>query len=413
MSLKLSFLLCALILALPSPGSRLLLAQSVSAAPRPVKVSDRDASALIIDKEPPTFPEAAIKSGIQGSVVLKLVVAQTGEVKDVSIISGNPILAQAASDAVKKWKYKPYTVDGAPVEMETEVSINFHLKSSDHAPPQLGTFQDQTYSNDFFEFSFPLSRDWVSETQLMRSRVAQSAQSSGMYVLLAAVHIPQQTTVLEADSSFVLSALQSGGNNCQQYLSAVANNLQSHKQAQGRGTIAPVTFGGRAFYRADFVFKERPNHRTFICTESKNYLLQWNIDGLSDSAVDSAVTTLKAIGAAKSDTDSVEPLTFPNGGHIPRVKVAQGTSEGLRIKAVQPVYPDQARRAHIQGTVKLNAVINKTGDVEDLEVLDGPIDLVVSAVNAVRQWKYQPYSTNGKPVEVSTEITVHYSLSPF
>ena len=58
-----------------------------------------------------------------------------------------------------------------PVEMETEVSLNFHLKSTEDAGPPLGTFREGTYSNDFLEFSYPLSRDWVRETQLMRSRV--------------------------------------------------------------------------------------------------------------------------------------------------------------------------------------------------------------------------------------------------
>ena len=59
----------------------------------------------------------------------------------------------------------------------------------------------------------------------------------------------------------------------------------------------------------------------------------------------------------------------------------------------------------------MSAVINKNGDVVDLEALDGPIELVVSAVNAVRQWKYRPYLLNGEPVEVMTQITVNYTLA--
>jgi protein TonB len=59
----------------------------------------------------------------------------------------------------------------------------------------------------------------------------------------------------------------------------------------------------------------------------------------------------------------------------------------------------------------MSAVISKSGDVVDLEVLDGPIELAVSAVNAVRQWKYRPYVLNGVPVEVRTQITVNYVLS--
>ena len=93
------------------------------------------------------------------------------------------------------------------------------------------------------------------------------------------------------------------------------------------------------------------------------------------------------------------------------VRVAQGVTQGLILKKVPPVYPQQARYARIQGSVVMSAIISKRGDVVDLEVLDGPIELAVSAVNAVRQWKYRPYVLNGEPVEVRTQITVNYTLS--
>ena len=60
----------------------------------------------------------------------------------------------------------------------------------------------------------------------------------------------------------------------------------------------------------------------------------------------------------------------------------------------------------------MSAVISEAGDVVDLEVIDGPIELAVSAVNAVRLWKYRPYSLNGAPVKVLTEIVVNYALIP-
>ena len=105
------------------------------------------------------------------------------------------------------------------------------------------------------------------------------------------------------------------------------------------------------------------------------------------------------------------PAADPNVAR--QVRIPQGMSVGLLIKKVQPVYPPEAKHDHLQGTVRLRAVINKTGDVADLEVIDGPIGLVVSAVNAVRKWKYRPYLLNGEPVAVQTEIVVNYALSQF
>ena len=84
--------------------------------------------------------------------------------------------------------------------------------------------------------------------------------------------------------------------------------------------------------------------------------------------------------------------------------------QGRVIKKVQPVYPESARYAHIEGTVLMSAVISKEGNIVDVEVLDGPIELAVSAVNALRQWKYRPYEQGGQPVEVRTEVEINYAL---
>jgi TonB family protein len=78
--------------------------------------------------------------------------------------------------------------------------------------------------------------------------------------------------------------------------------------------------------------------------------------------------------------------------------------------AVPPVYPVDAKKARIQGKVQLDAVIGKTGEVEQLKVVSGPKELQQSALDAVRQWTYKPFLLNGAPVEVETTISVIYSL---
>jgi TonB family protein len=194
--------------------------------------------------------------------------------------------------------------------------------------------------------------------------------------------------------------------------------FRSHKEAQEKGTVTALTFAGREFYRADFDFRESPSHRTFLCTQSKGYLLQWNVAGLSEGDVESFVSTLNSISATQPKPATAEPARATNCGagtenkpQVKSIRVAQGVSQGLIIKKVSPVYPPQAKYARIQGSVLMSAIISKQGDIEDLDVLDGPIALVVSAVNAVRQWKYRPYVLNGEPVEVRTTITVNYRLS--
>jgi protein TonB len=82
------------------------------------------------------------------------------------------------------------------------------------------------------------------------------------------------------------------------------------------------------------------------------------------------------------------------------------------VKKVEPPYPEIARRSKLEGVVVLEAVITKTGSVEEVKVLRAlhPV-LDQAALNAVKQWKYEPAILNGKPVKVYFTVTVTFKLS--
>ncbi len=90
--------------------------------------------------------------------------------------------------------------------------------------------------------------------------------------------------------------------------------------------------------------------------------------------------------------------------------VSAATMQGNVISKVAPKYPPDAKVARIQGTVVLDAVIDRSGRVDGLKVVSGPGELQQSALDAVRQWRYKPFLLNGKPIEVETTINVVYSL---
>ena len=83
-------------------------------------------------------------------------------------------------------------------------------------------------------------------------------------------------------------------------------------------------------------------------------------------------------------------------------------AQGLLIHQVSPQYPLLARQSGIQGTVVLQAVIGKDGTVQNVHAISGPSMLTQAAVNAVKQWRYQPYYLNGEPVEADTQINVKF-----
>jgi periplasmic protein TonB len=97
------------------------------ATPQRVRVSAGVTSGLLIRKVNPTYPPLARQARISGTVVLRAMISKEGSIENLSLVSGHPMLAPAAIDAVKQWKYKPYLLNGEPVEVDTEVQVNFTL----------------------------------------------------------------------------------------------------------------------------------------------------------------------------------------------------------------------------------------------------------------------------------------------
>jgi len=97
---------------------------------------------------------------------------------------------------------------------------------------------------------------------------------------------------------------------------------------------------------------------------------------------------------------------------VPRkpVKIGSGAADGLLVKKIPPSYPLEAKLVRLEGTVVLHAVIDRTGEVSEVNALSGPPLLESAALDAVKQWKYKPYLLNGEPVEIQTQITVNFKL---
>jgi TonB family protein len=108
-------------------------------------------------------------------------------------------------------------------------------------------------------------------------------------------------------------------------------------------------------------------------------------------------TTAGTIPEASADTKRIRI-----GGNVQQTKL---------VSQPRPTYPPEAKLAHIQGVVKLNALIGKDGAIQNLEVISGEPVLVQAALDAVKHWVYQPTLLNGEPVEVVTQIDVNFTLS--
>ncbi len=147
---------------------------------------------------------------------------------------------------------------------------------------------------------------------------------------------------------------------------------------------------------------------------------------------DTAPIVMKKGGAPPSQTNaadapapSVMVAATGAGGSLPNLigepgasakpvletlNVSQGVSQGLLIKKVQPTYPPNALRMHVEGAVQILATIGKSGNITAVKTLSGEPLLARAALDAVKQWKYKPYYLNGEPVEIQTQITVNFKL---
>jgi protein TonB len=97
------------------------------ATPQRVRVSSGVSTGLLIRKVTPNYPPLARQARIQGQVVLQAEISREGTIQNLQLISGHPMLAPAAIEAVKQWRYKPYLLNGEPVAVETQVVVNFSL----------------------------------------------------------------------------------------------------------------------------------------------------------------------------------------------------------------------------------------------------------------------------------------------
>ncbi len=95
----------------------------------PVRVSGMAIEGLLIDKRLPVYPAIAKATGAQGTVVLAATISRSGTIENLRVVGGPQMLQQAAIDAVSVWRYRPYLLNGEPVEVETTINVIFKLQN--------------------------------------------------------------------------------------------------------------------------------------------------------------------------------------------------------------------------------------------------------------------------------------------
>jgi protein TonB len=106
-------------------GCLFLLAAVAAAQDAVRQVTQAEALALVVTRVEPEFPAMARQLKIAGAVEIEVVIGENGAVESVKPVNGNPVLTRSASDALKRWKFKPFQHDGAAVKVQTTLKISF------------------------------------------------------------------------------------------------------------------------------------------------------------------------------------------------------------------------------------------------------------------------------------------------
>jgi len=132
---------------------------------------------------------------------------------------------------------------------------------------------------------------------------------------------------------------------------------------------------------------------------------------------DSSVNVEMQPSASSASAPSPEPVESRGSGSgtpdiTAQVALSPGTAR-MVSRPVNPSYPLLAKQMKVQGAVVLEALIGKTGSIQDIQILSGPAILSAAAREAVKQWHFKPYYQGGRPVETEARITVNFTISTY
>lgn len=285
--------------------------------------------------------------------------------------------------------------------------------SADSSPTTLnfenGVIANGTYSNECLGFSLPIPAGWkIDESIIVAGKARHRSEKSLILLFLRK----------EGDSigRILLSASLPSDqtSSAQDFVSsAVHEQIKASPDRELVREVSAVDYGGRHFFRADYkglLGGKDPLFSAYVYTKFRGYVIGETIVSASTQGLDEAANSLQAISFQQ---DEINPKCIMAQDKPQRVRVSQGVSQGLLIKKVTPDYPEGARKARVQGAIILQAIIDKDGNVLDLNLVSGHPMLAPAAIRAVKQWKYKPYLLNNQPVEVETQITVNFTLSGF
>ncbi len=396
-------------------------ALEVTQPPRPIKRID------------PVYPEPARLAGVEGTVILESEVDEHGKVSAVRVLKSVPLLDQAAIEAVRQWIYEPVVIDGKPQRMKTTVTVAFRLDEKRQG--RVGGVEGGVVGGVVGGVSGGVegkvagavegrvagkAEGWpevpAAVTVVVRPTAATPAagvvtpQLSAAPTAAAIPSAPARPSVPPAAAptqeelrEFEKGAVRVEGKIKPPRLIKKVEPVYPPGQSGGGVVILMIRVDEKGAVEDALVLRPVPGLNEAALAAVKQWLYEPLIlDGLARKAVMTVTVNFIPRGGG-----TAEALAKLDQG---AVRVQGELKPPDLLKKVEPVYPETARLAGVEGTVILAVRARADGTVEDAIVLRSVPLLDQAAIDAVKQWVYAPFIVDGRAAPAVFTVTVNFKL---
>jgi TonB family protein len=356
----------------------------------PVRAIGEIKAPRIIKRVDPVFPEDARRARVEGVVILEATTDIFGRVKTVKVLRSIPMLDQAAMDAVRQWIYEPIVINGRPREVIFTTSVTFQIEEGQPSARAEVTKGEELPRIKPIRITSEIQQPkMIKQVEPVYPQIARQARVEGTVILEATTDIygrVQDVKILRSipllDQAAVDAVKQwvyepflvNGKPREVSFTTTVVFELDKDKNEGKAGGIAGGVVGG----------------------------VEGGVEGGVKGGVEAGVA-----GGVISKEEGARLM------RLPPIKVDGGIEEPQKLKSVDPVYPEEAKKARIQGEVILEVEIDIYGQVKNIKVLRSIPALDGAAMDAVRQWVYQPFIVEGRPRRAIFPVTVNFVLNEF
>lgn len=312
--------------------------------------------APLMHRAPVSYPREALENKVQGTVVVQVKLNGNGEVSDAVVLSGPEELRKAAIQSVLNWHFMRDAALGT-----RQVAITFQLPNPDTTPRK--------------------------GAEGIVGGVPGGVRAGVLGGIIGSVPTEARRTVpptMGVLRSIVVSGLSD----------AARTDLLSRLPVREGDTLSP----------------ERTNEAMKIVHDFDSHL-SFGVRGVGNNESQLVIAAPGSYPSIAGMVGSVPLRTEAVAAPAGSIRVGGNEQQAKLISQPRPIYPALAKQARISGTVTMQVLIGKDGHVENMSLVKGHPLLASAALDAVKDWVYEPTLLNGNPVEVLTTVDVNFTLS--